>query len=76
MPTGYWHWMKYIDGSFSLSLRAWDASISRKAQSVFNLVTKGGIDSVIKMLFKEKYAHYREKVAIKRAERALIAGKP
>jgi hypothetical protein len=76
MPTGYWHWMKYIDGSFSLSLRAWDASISRKAQSVFNLVTKGGIDSVIKMLFKEKYAHYREKVAIKRAEKALKAGKP
>ncbi len=75
MPTGYWHWMKYIDGSFSLSLRAWDASISRKAQSVFNLVTKGGIDSVIKMLFKEKYAHYREKVAIKRAEKALKAGK-
>ena len=76
MPTGYWHWMKYIDGSFSLSLRAWDASISRKAHSVFNLVTKGGIDSVIKMLFKEKYAHYREKVAIKRAERALKTGKP
>jgi hypothetical protein len=22
MPTGYWHWMKYLDGSFSLSLRA------------------------------------------------------
>jgi len=75
MPTGYWHWMKYIDGSFSLSLRAWDASISRKAQSIFNLVTKGGIDSVIKMLFKENYAHYREKVAIKRAEKAYKAGK-
>ena len=37
MPTGMWHWMKYLDGSFSLSLRAWDASLTRKAASVFNL---------------------------------------
>ena len=74
MPTGYWHWMKYLDGSFSLSLRAWDASISRKVQSVFNLAVKGGVDSVIKMLFKEKYAYYRERLAIKRAEKAFKAG--
>ena len=26
MPTGWWHWMKYLDGSFSISLRAWDKS--------------------------------------------------
>lgn len=75
MPTGYWHWMKYIDGSFSLSLRAWDASISRKAQSVYNLAVKGGVDSIIKMIFKEKYAAYREKLAIKRAERAFKANR-
>jgi hypothetical protein len=76
MPTGYWHWMKYIDGSFSLSLRAWDASLSRKAASVYNLAVKGGLDSVLKMAFKGRYARYRESVAIKRAERALASGKP
>lgn len=71
MPTGYWHWMKYLEGSFSLSLRAWDASPVVKANSLYNLAVKGGVDSVIKMLFKEKYAHYRERVAIKRAESSL-----
>lgn len=76
MPTGYWHWMKYLDGSFSLSLRAWDASITRKAASVYNLAVKGGVDSVLKMAFKEKYAKYREGVAIKRAEKALADGRP
>ncbi|MBE9585667.1 cupin-like domain-containing protein [Mucilaginibacter sp. JRF] len=76
MPTGYWHWMKYLDGSFSLSLRAWDASLSRKAASVYNLAVKGGLDSVLKMAFKEKYAKYREGVAIKRAEKALADGLP
>ncbi|HTD98768.1 MAG TPA: cupin-like domain-containing protein [Mucilaginibacter sp.] len=76
MPTGYWHWMKYIDGSYSLSLRAWDASLTRKAASLYNLAMKGGVDSLLKMAFKGDYAKYREKVAIKWADRALAAGKP
>jgi len=76
MPTGYWHWMKYIDGSYSLSLRAWDASLSRKAASLYNLAVKGGVDSLLKMTLKENYAQYREKVAVKWADKALAAGKP
>ena len=76
MPTGYWHWMKYLDGSYSLSLRAWDASLTRKAASLYNLAVKGGVDSLLKMTFKGDYARYREKVAIKWANRALAAGKP
>ena len=76
MPTGYWHWMKYLDGGYSLSLRAWDASISRKAASLYNLAVKGGVDSLIKMAFKANYAEYREKLAVKWADKALAAGKP
>ena len=76
MPTGYWHWMKYLEGSYSLSLRAWDASITRKAASLYNLAVKGGIDSVLKMAFKANYANYRERVAVKRANKSLAAGKP
>ena len=76
MPTGYWHWMKYLDGSFSLSLRAWDASPVRKAASLYNLAVKGGLDSLLKMTFKANYAKHREKLAVKRANRALANGKP
>jgi hypothetical protein len=76
MPTGLWHWMKYVDGSYSLSLRAWDASISRKVASVYNLAVKGGIDSVLKMAFKANYAKFKEQLAIKWAENALAAGRP
>ncbi len=76
MPTGYWHWMKYLDGSYSLSLRAWDASLSRKAATLYNIAVKGGLDSVLKMMFKGRYAAYREKLAVKWAERELKAGKP
>ena len=37
MPTGFWHCMKYLDGSFSISLRAWDKSWAIKAKSLYNL---------------------------------------
>lgn len=76
MPSGYWHWMKYLSGSFSLSLRAWDASIPRKIHSLYNLAIKGGADSILKIAFKAKYAQYREKLAIKWAEEALRKNKP
>src|SRR6201985_1999068 len=75
MPTGYWHWMKYIDGSFSLSLRAWDSSLLRKTASVYNLAIKGGLDSLLKMALKTRYATYRELLAVKRAERRLARDK-
>jgi hypothetical protein len=71
MPTGYWHWMKYVEGGYSLSLRAWDASVTRKAASIYNLAVKGGLDSMLKMAFKSNYARYREGLAIKRADKAL-----
>jgi len=76
MPTGMWHWMKYLDGSFSLSLRAWDASIGRKIQSVSNLALKGAFDSLLKMAFKAPYAKWRERLAVKRANNALANGSP
>ncbi len=76
MPRAMWHWMKYLDGSFSLSLRAWDESWLQKAESLFSVVTAGGVDSLLKMTLKAPYARYREKLAIKWAEEALAKGKP
>lgn len=71
MPTGMWHWMRYIDGSFSLTLRAWDKSISRKIASVWSLFMHGAVDSGIKVIFRERYASWREKRVFKIAEREL-----
>lgn len=71
MPTGMWHWMRYIDGSFSLSLRAWDQSITRKMASVWSLFMHGAVDSAVKIVFRERYAIWREKLAFKIAAKEL-----
>ena len=52
MPTGWWHWMKYLDGSFSISLRAWDKSWAIKAHSLWNLTVQRKFDNFMKSRYK------------------------
>ncbi|SHF67098.1 cupin-like domain-containing protein [Pedobacter caeni] len=76
MPTGYWHWMKYLDGSFSISLRAWDKSLLVKAHSLYNLTIQRKFDDFMKANFREKYMAWKERLAIKRANKALANQEP
>lgn len=76
MPTGWWHWMKYLDGSFSISLRAWDKSWGVKAHSLWNLTVQRSFDNFMKKNFKVKYMTWKEKKAVERANIALKRGLP
>lgn len=76
MPTGWWHWMKYLDGSFSISLRAWDKSWAVKAHSLWNLAVQRNFDNFMKKNFKARYMNWKEKKAIERANYALKRGLP
>jgi hypothetical protein len=76
MPTGYWHWMKYLDGSFSISLRAWDKSWAVKAKSLYNLTIQRKFDDFMKGNFRDKYMAWKERLAIKRANKALESHLP
>lgn len=76
MPTGWWHWMKYLDGSFSISLRAWDKSWGVKAHSLWNLTVQRKFDNFMKARFKKKYMDWKERKAIKTAMKALKNGLP
>ena len=76
MPTGWWHWMKYLDGSFSISLRAWDKTWAVKAHSLWNLTVQRNFDNFMKRNFKAKYMTWKEKKAVERANYALKRGLP
>ena len=76
MPTGWWHWMKYLDGSFSVSLRAWDKSWAVKAHSLWNLTVQRNFDNFMKAKFKKRYMDWKEKKAVERANYALKKGLP
>ncbi len=71
MPTGWWHWMKYLDGSFSISLRAWDKSWAVKAHSLWNLTVQRNFDNFMKRRYKSRYMNWKEKKAVENANYAL-----
>lgn len=76
MPTGWWHYMRYLDGSFSISQRAWDQSWSVKAHSLWNLTVQRNFDNFMKGKFKKTYMDWKEKKAVERANTALRKGLP
>ena len=76
MPTGMWHWMKYLDGSFSISLRAWDRSWAVKAKSLYNLTIQRKFDDLMKRNFSVRYMNWKERWAVRRAEKALAEKMP
>jgi len=76
MPTGYWHWMKYLDGSFSISLRAWDKSWAVKAKSLYNLTIQRKFDDFMKHNFRDSYMAWKEKLAVRRANTAFRKQEP
>jgi len=76
MPTGFWHWMKYLEGSFSISLRAWDKSWGIKAKSLYNLTIQRKFDDIMKRNFKKRYMDWKEELAVERANKALAEGQP
>ena len=76
MPTGWWHWMKHLDGSFSISLRAWDKSWAVKAHSLWNLTVQRNFDNFMKRRYKKRYMDWKEKKAVERANYALKNGLP
>ena len=76
MPTGWWHYMKYLDGSFSISQRAWDKSWAVKAHSLWNLAVQRNFDNYMKGHYKTRYMNWKEKKAVEIANRALEKGLP
>lgn len=76
MPSGWWHWMKYLDGSFSISLRAWDPSWAVKAHSLWNLAVQRPFDNLMKARYRARYMQWKENLAVRRAEKALAQRRP
>lgn len=70
IPSGYWHYIYYIEGGFALSLRARPDSLARRMFSgikIFNLTVLD--HNISKILGAQKWYDMKEKMAIKKAER-------
>lgn len=68
MPSGYWHFVYYTTGGFSLSLRSQPTTFSRRLKGYFNMVKLVGLDrNISRFLGTKRWYNMKEKIARNRA---------
>ena len=71
MPSGYWHYIKYLDGGFSMTLRALPRSPKRFLNMISNVLIMRNFDNFTRKHWGERWLNYKDKLAVKRTERHL-----
>lgn len=71
IPSLYWHYIEYMDGGYSISLRTND-KISTKVRGAWNLARHKLIDQSMNKVLGERWKNWKEETAIRKAQEAMI----
>ena len=71
MPSGYWHYITYLDGGFSVSYRKLAYSLKAKINGFLNVCVYMPFDKLMNRLMGEKWLLKKEKLAESRANDAI-----
>jgi hypothetical protein len=67
IPSGYWHYIEYVDGGYSIALRA-NESYVRRAKGAYHIAKHYVVDKGMNRLFGTRWREMKEFMAKKRAE--------
>lgn len=70
MPAGYWHYIQYLTGGYSVSVRALSSARDRVV-GFSNLVITRNFDNAMRKLLKDRWYKYKLNEAYQRAEKAM-----
>lgn len=71
MPSGYWHYIQYTTGGFSMALRCLNTSYTKKARAAYNMLVMKTIDDLLSKMVDQRWSAYKLRKAKEVAERAL-----
>lgn len=66
MPAGIWHYIEYLDGSFSLSLRTLNPTRLGKIHGAYNVFVIRKLDEYFNKFYKNSWSDFKLKKAIER----------
>ena len=61
MPSGYWHYIKYMDGGFSITLRALPKHPKLLAKTLGNLFFMRPFENTMRKIWGQKWVDFKEK---------------
>jgi hypothetical protein len=67
MPSGYWHYIEYMDGGYSISLRANDSYV-RRVRGLLNIARHYVVDRGMNKIMGENWRRMKAEMARRRAE--------
>jgi hypothetical protein len=71
MPAGYWHYMTYLEGSFSVSYRKISHNIKHPLEGLINLGLYMPIDKLLNKLFGKSWLETKQQIAQKKANQMI-----
>lgn len=71
MPSGYWHFNRYLEAGFSMSLRSLPNTAGKFLNMLNHVFVMRYSDKVMRKLFKAKWVNYKQKSAYKKSQRAF-----
>ncbi|PKA83234.1 Cupin-like domain-containing protein [Ulvibacter sp. MAR_2010_11] len=60
MPSGYWHYITYLDGGFSITLRAFPRKPKKLLKLLSNLLFMRNFENGMRYLFGQKWTDFKE----------------
>lgn len=70
IPSGYWHYIEYTDGGFSISLRS-NESITRRIKGAINIAKHFMVDKGMNKIMGEEWLTMKNNLAQRRAQEAM-----
>jgi ribosomal protein L16 Arg81 hydroxylase len=71
MPSGYWHYITYLDGGFAVSFRKMAASWKWKLRGLISLGVYMPLDKLMNRLTGSFWLSFKERLAHRRAQKEL-----
>lgn len=72
MPSGYWHYIKYMDGGFSMTLRAFPRNPGRLGNMLYNVFFMRHFENVMRKSFGQKWIDYKENKTLSRTNKRAV----
>lgn len=70
MPSGYWHYIEYTDGGYSMALRA-NESYTRRAKGLINIARHYVVDKSLNRIMGANWREMKAEMARRRADREI-----
>lgn len=71
MPSGYWHYIKYLDAGFSMTLRALPRSPKRAATMLYNVMVMRNFDNLMRRFQGQQWLDRKNRWAVERTGKWL-----